>query len=142
LRPAAAKDALAIRALIRRVGINPFRLDWRRFTLAVDRADRMLGCGQIKPHADGSNELASIAVWPEFQGQGLGRMIITSLVERVPPPLYLTCRAELQNFYSRFGFVTLSGEQMTPYFRRLWTFSRTFRYLVPPVGALRIMRRG
>ena len=36
LRPATAADFPAIRALIRRVRINPYGLDWRRFLVAVD----------------------------------------------------------------------------------------------------------
>src|SRR3989304_5329525 len=70
LRPETAADAGAIRSLIFRVGINPRGLDWRRFQVAVDPGGRLVGCGQVKPHADGSRELASIAVPPKGRIDG------------------------------------------------------------------------
>jgi N-acetylglutamate synthase-like GNAT family acetyltransferase len=68
LRRARQPDAPAIRRLIRQVGINPLGLDWRRFLIAVDAGGQLVGCGQVKPHADGSLELASIAVQPAWRG--------------------------------------------------------------------------
>jgi GNAT superfamily N-acetyltransferase len=108
------------------VHINPTGLDWRRFVVAVDGSGRLLGGGQIKPHGDGTRELASIAVWPEYRGQGIARAVIEYLLEHNPPPLYLTCRTPLEALYSKFGFTPLADGQMTPYFRRL---SRAFGVL-------------
>ena len=104
LRPATQADFPAIRRLIHEVGINPMALDWRRFTIAVDANDRLVGCGQVKPHKDGSRELASIAVLPEWRKQGVARAIILHLLETQPRPLYLTCRGRLGPFYEKFGF--------------------------------------
>jgi len=100
----------------------------------------MLGCGQIKPHADGTRELASIAVWPRFQGQGVARAVIEHLLARHQPPLYLTCRAELQPFYQKFRFVTISESQATPYFRRLMRLARLLSRLAQRLGAMAVMR--
>src|SRR5512142_2915329 len=94
IRKATAADARAIRKLIWRVKINPTRLDWRRFVVAVDEHDRLLGCGQVKPHGDGTREMASIAVQPEQQGQGIGRAIVERILAENELPLYLTCRSE------------------------------------------------
>ena len=69
LRLAAQSDFPAIRRLIHEVGINLLALDWRHFILAVDANDHMIGCGQVKHHKDGSLELASIAVQPEWRRQ-------------------------------------------------------------------------
>ena len=79
-------------------------LDWRRFLVAVDEQDRVIGCGQVKPHADGTRELASLAVIPELQRQGIGKSIAEQLLAENPLPLYLTCRASLQTYYEKFGF--------------------------------------
>jgi N-acetylglutamate synthase-like GNAT family acetyltransferase len=124
LRPAAARDARAIRALIYRVGINPMSLDWRRFLIAVDEQGRLLGTGQIKPHGDGTRELASIAVQPEYQKQGIGRAIVERLLAENPLPLYLTCASHNRSYYLPFGFRVLADTEMPPYFRRLWRFAR------------------
>jgi N-acetylglutamate synthase-like GNAT family acetyltransferase len=120
LRRATGRDARAIRALIRQVGINPLGLDWRRFPVAVNDVDEMIGCGQIKPHGDGTRELASIAVRPEYQNQGVGQAVIQQLLAENHLPLYLTCRAELEPYYQKFGFRSLAPEEMPPYFRRIW----------------------
>ena len=141
LRPATANDAAAIRSLIHTVGINPMSLNWQRFVIAMNDGGEMLGCGQIKPHGDGTYELASIAVWPRFQGQGVGHAIIQHLLANAQPPLYLTCRAALRPYYERFGFHALNETQMPPYFRRLWRIVRMASRIIPRMGSMQIMRR-
>jgi N-acetylglutamate synthase-like GNAT family acetyltransferase len=120
IRQAGKDDFPSIRALIRKVHINPTQLDWRRFAVAVDPTGCVIGCGQVKPHSDGSRELASLAVEPEYQGSGIGRAILSHLMENQTPPVYLTCRERLESYYVRFGFHSITQEEMPPYFRRIW----------------------
>ena len=120
IRQATSQDASAITALIRRVRINPNHLDWQRFWLAVDSQDRLLGCGQIKPHNDGTFELASLAVQPEAQGQGIGQALMAHLLANSPRPLYLICRARLLTYYQPFGFREVLPTEVTPSFRATW----------------------
>ncbi len=139
IRKATARDASSIRALIYRVEINPFGLDWRRFLVAVDEEDRVIGSGQIKPHGDGTRELASIAVQPEWQGQGIGREIIERLLAENPLPLYLTCRPRMVSYYERFGFRMLPPEEMPLYFRRIYRAASVFNWLARGAGEMRVM---
>ena len=132
LRPATAQDSVSIRALIRRVRINPAGLDWRRFLVAVDGAGRIIGCGQLKPHGPGIIELASIAVEEADRGHGVARAIIDRLVVEAPRPLYLTCRSSLGPLYAKWGFRELAGPVMPDYFRRL---ARVMSLLMGAVGA-------
>ncbi len=129
LRPATAHDAAEIKRLIRTVRINPLGLDWRRFVLATDDSDAMLGCGQLKPHAGGVLELASIAVQPASRDQGVARAIIEHLVAGAPRPLYLTCRSSLGTFYEKWGFRPIGVTEMPPYFRRLSRLGTAFMRL-------------
>lgn len=140
LRRAQANDARAIRALIRRVGINPTALAWQRFWLICSPSGELLACGQVKPHGDGTHELASIAVQPGEQGRGLGSQMIRHLLDENPPPLYLTCRAGLQSYYARFGFRALSPDEMPPYFRRIKRLFALYRRLVRGSEDLAVMR--
>ncbi len=126
LRPAQAKDSPAIRTLIYQVGINPIGLDWRRFILAVDSQDHMIGCGQVKPHRDGSLELASIAVRQGCRHRGVATAIIRRLLENHPRPLFLTCRMTLGPFYERFGFHEVEFENQPDHFR---SFTRIVHFL-------------
>ncbi len=119
LHEAAKADFPAIRALVRQTGINPLGLDWRRFIVAKSPAGEFIGCGQLKPHSDGSLELASLAVVPAWRGRGVARLIIQALMAKAPRPLYLTCRGALGPFYEKFGFRVLHPDEMPSYFRRL-----------------------
>jgi GNAT superfamily N-acetyltransferase len=92
IRPARELEAGQIRDLIYLVGINPMGLDWKRFVVAVNELDEMIGCGQLKPHGQEILELASIAVYPEHQGKGVARAIIEHLLKDSPRPLYLMCQ--------------------------------------------------
>lgn len=94
-------------------------LDWERFLLASSPDGKLVACGQIKPHSEGTLELASIAVHPDWRGRGLAREIIQRLVADTPRPVYLTCRSDLEAFYVKFGFRSLSSSELTPYFRRI-----------------------
>ena len=119
IRAAQEAEAAQIRDLIHVVGINPLGLNWKRFVVAVNERDEMIGCGQIKPHGQDVLELASIAVYPEHQGKGVARAIIEHLLEDSPRPLYLMCQSSLGTFYEKFGFQAITYEEMLRYFQRI-----------------------
>jgi N-acetylglutamate synthase-like GNAT family acetyltransferase len=119
LRPALEADFKDIKDLIYEVGINPTGLDWRRFIVAETPNGQFVGCGQLKPHADRTLEMASIAVKSDWRGKGIARIIIQNLMDAAPRPLYLTCRSELGPFYEKFGFRGIDGDELPKYFRRI-----------------------
>lgn len=119
LRPAQESESAQIRELIRSSGINPMGLVWKRFILAVNDKDEMIGCGQLKPHGNEILELASIAVVPEYRRQGIASAIIEHLLKVSSRPLYLTCISKMGPFYEKFGFVSLPYDEMPRYFQRL-----------------------
>ncbi len=139
LRRAVAADQAVIQRIVRDANINPRDLSWPRFVVA-EQEGRVVGVGQIKLHGDGSRELASLAVVPERQGQGIASSIVRALVDSEGGVLYLMCRSQLEGFYTRFGFRRIERAAMPPYFRRwhrivnlLLSFSKT---------RLIVMRRG
>jgi N-acetylglutamate synthase-like GNAT family acetyltransferase len=119
IRPAREAEASQIRDLIHLVGINPMGLDWKRFVIAVNDRDEVIGCGQIKPHGHDVLELASIAVYPEHQGKGIGSAIIEHLLKESPRPLYLMCESSNGPLYEKFGFQAIPYEEMPRYFQRI-----------------------
>lgn len=119
IRPARETEAAQIRELIYLVGINPTGLDWKRFVVAVNGRDVMIGCGQLKPHSQEVLELASIAVYPEHQGKGVARAIIEYLLKDSPRPLYLMCQSSLGPLYKKFGFRSIPYDEMPRYFQRI-----------------------
>lgn len=145
LRRATAADQAAITALIRAARLNPFNLDWQRFVVAVDNG-RVVGTGQVKRHSDGARELASIAVAPDRQGQGIGGAIVTTLIALEPPPLYLYCAEYNESYYLRFGFRPLAKAEMPRSLRQIHIFANTWLGLFNAVTGQRrrlvVMGRG
>jgi N-acetylglutamate synthase-like GNAT family acetyltransferase len=94
-------------------------LDWKRFVVAVNDRDEMIGCGQLKPHGKDILELASLAVYPEYRGKGVARALIEYLLKDTPRPLYLMCESSLGPLYEKFGFRGISCEEMPRYFQRI-----------------------
>jgi len=121
LRPARESESTVIKDLIHLTGINPMGLDWKRFIVAVNAQDQVIGIGQLKPHGADAEilELASIAVFPEYQGQGVARAIIEQLLKDGPRPLYLMCESSLGLLYEKFGFRAISYDEMPRYFQRM-----------------------
>lgn len=119
IRAALESESAQIKELIHLVGINPTGLDWKRFIVAVNDKDEVIGCGQIKPHGGDIQELASIAVPPEYRGQGIARDIIEELLRKTSRPLYLMCIEHNGAMYEKFGFKPVAYEQMPRYFQRM-----------------------
>ena len=94
-------------------------MDWKRFIVAVDAGDQVIATGQIKPHGKDILELASIAVVPDYRGQGLARALIEHLLKESPRPLYLTCTSSLESLYQKFGFYSIEYDEMPRYFQRI-----------------------
>jgi amino-acid N-acetyltransferase len=141
IRPATRTEMRAIRALIHSVNINPMNLDWRHFLVAVSNDNRLLGCGQIKQHFDDSLELASIAVDEIARGRGIARAVIETLLQRDGRrPLYLMCRARLENLYEKFGFHAITVENMPSYFQRISKIESLFNSKSPRKDRLLVMR--
>jgi N-acetylglutamate synthase-like GNAT family acetyltransferase len=141
IRVATQEDFLPIRKLIHAVRINPMGLDWRHFLVAVSPENMLLGCGQIKPHFDGTLELASIAVQEHVRGLGVARAIIEEILLRERRrPLYLMCRARLESLYAKFGFRAIGLKDMPPYFRRISRAERLFNSEAEPADRLSIMQ--
>jgi len=119
IRPATEADQPVIRRFVRQARINPMNLHWPNFVVAEEDG-ATVGIGQVKPHNDGSRELASMVVIPERRGHGVGGAIIERLIADHPGQvLHLTCRVHMRGYYERFGFRALDKKDYSPYFRRL-----------------------
>jgi N-acetylglutamate synthase-like GNAT family acetyltransferase len=140
IRPAVAADQFAIKMIVRAARIIPTGLDWPRF-LVAEESSGLIGVGQVKPHRDGSRELASIAVVPEWQGQGVGAAIVRGLLARENGVLHLMCRSINAPFYERFGFRRIDRHEMPPYFRRMARLASVFQFLARGDDRLAVMRR-
>jgi len=141
LRPATAEDIPRIRSLVLAAHINPTGLDWSRFIVAITPEDKIIGCGQIKPHRDGSHELASIVVQPTWRGRGVARGIIEHLLASEEGKLYLMCRSVLGPLYEKFSFRALEHDEMPKYFQRVSRLNSVIEILRKEGETLLVMAR-
>ena len=130
LRAAGAEDQQTIRRLIHAARLNPVHLEWRNFIVAEEVAvqgdsGQIVGVGQIKPHPDGSRELASIAVLPAFQRLGLAALIIHTLLAHETGAVYLYCGDTMPAYYARFGFTEVDAPSLPISIRRWYRMGRT-----------------
>jgi N-acetylglutamate synthase-like GNAT family acetyltransferase len=139
LRPATVADQKPIKDLVHLVGINPTGLNWQRFIIAED-AGQFVGCVQLKPHNDGVRELASLAVQPSHQAQGVGSQLIRALLEREGGEIYLGCRSPLATYYAKFGFNLVEEKDLPSSFKLPYRFGR-FLQKISKFPGLSIMRR-
>jgi amino-acid N-acetyltransferase len=140
LRPATADDQTPINAFIRTMPLNPWGLKWQNFIVAEDKDGEFIGCGQIKHHRSGVDELASIAVVPEWRGRGVAGAIITHLQDRHQTPLWLVCHSRLISFYEQFGFSEQTEVSKLPSpFKLFKRITRLMLFLSRKPGHLAVM---
>ena len=103
IRRAFRSDQAAITALVHSENLARDDLDWRRFVVALAHG-RVIGAVQMRRHADGSQELASLVVAPQFRGRGLAAQLITTLLAQHASPVQMITGARFARRYARFGF--------------------------------------
>ena len=132
----------AIEALVKKVDINPYNLDWRHFITAWSRDKQFIGCGQIKIHRDGTPELASIAVESAYRGQGVARAIIERLLKDYSGRrLYVFCPQSLQEMYKKFGFALCPKKEVPAYLRTAGFSFRLLHLFFPKTDKMIVMVR-
>jgi amino-acid N-acetyltransferase len=93
--------------MVLREGLDPTTLKWPNFLVAEMEVEPgapvIVGVGQIKPYPN-APELGSLAVLPEYRGQGIAADLIAALEARAPRPLYLLCQNRMEAYYGRFGY--------------------------------------
>ena len=120
IRKAKKEDRWKIRCLVWRACLNPTDLDWGRFVVGVDTSEKVVACGQIKIHRDGSKELASLVVAPKYRNRGLAHRIIKNLISDSDDNIYLICKVSLAGFYRKFGFMVVKKKDLPSYFKRIF----------------------
>ena len=93
------------------------RSQWMHFYVVCDN-DLVVGCGAIAPHegAIDESEFFTIFVLPEYQGKGVGKLIIHALeqdefflrAKRIIIASSITAR----DFYFRFGYTYAPGGEI------------------------------
>lgn len=130
LRRARADDIWTIRKLVLSAKLDPTQVRWSQFW-AIECEGRIVACGQLRSFS-GAQELGSLVVDPTWRGQGLGSYLVNHLIQEATQPLYLECLgSRLATFYSRFGFVPISWQELPPPLKRKFGVSQLATQLIP-----------
>jgi amino-acid N-acetyltransferase len=111
IRPASAQDIKSIRMLVWSAKLDPTQLRWQQFWVIECNGD-LVACGQLRNFA-GAQELGSLVVAKDWRDRGLGSYLAKHLIAQATEPLYLECLGKrLASFYTRFGFVEVSVQEL------------------------------
>ena len=126
IRSAEKADRWLIIRRVLREGLDPTKLDWRRFVVAETEAGEILGIAQMKDLGDSVQEFGSLIVEAAARGQGIGAALIRHLVSASTAPVYLLCGERNVDYYLRFGFRELLESEMPAPLRRKWRAGNFF----------------
>lgn len=115
VRPARISDMRAVEPLISRFANDNVMLpksfdqlarSFREFVVATDEAGMVIGCGALRVYNEELAEVCSLAVAEEYQGMGIGGMLVERLMENarelsVEQVFALTLRPA---FFGHLGF--------------------------------------
>jgi amino-acid N-acetyltransferase len=125
IRPATVQDIAAIVTMVNRFAAQNIMLprteasvqqtlaDW---LVAVDENETVAGCGSLVPLTDMLVEIRSLAIHEDYQGQGIGGMLVLALVEIAREQEYeQICALTLRSgFFERLGFEVVDRWSISP----------------------------
>ena len=123
IRPARPEDQETIVSYIRQAKINPRNLHWENFLVAEENG-RLIGMRQVKVHAQGTREVGSGFVLPEYRRQGISARLMNEILSREQDTLYLMCRDKRAPYYEQFGFRQVAVDQLPEDFHKEYQIGR------------------
>lgn len=102
VRPATAADAAAVVDLERASGVE-VAFDPAEFHVA-EQDGRVVGCARLRLLADGTTELASVAVEAHLRGLGVGARLVQDVLATAVGPIHALALAP--GFFRKLGFRT------------------------------------
>jgi amino-acid N-acetyltransferase len=103
VRSAVALDQVAITQLVHSERLNPHGLAWEHFLVAIV-GGALVGAVQMRQHADGGRELASLVVSPAHRGRGIAARLISALLAQHPGRVHVITSRTNAFHYTRWGF--------------------------------------
>lgn len=111
VRGAQPTDTAQIQALLEAEDLDRDAFVLKDFVVAADTAGRFAGCARLK-HYDDCVELSSLAVSPGHRGQGVGSILVETLLRRSRVAvIHLVCEPKETTFFRRFGFIPIPRDQ-------------------------------
>jgi amino-acid N-acetyltransferase len=137
IRSAAPEDQAIIVSLIRLAKLNPRNLHWQNFLIAEENG-QITGIRQVKVHPQGTREVASVFVLPEYRRQGISARLMEELLARETGPLYTMVNEKRAPYYEKFGFRRVEVNELPGDFAREYRIGRIVTALMPLFGRERV----
>jgi predicted GNAT family N-acyltransferase len=107
-----AERELRNEVLLRPIGVPDYGWEMRdaeSHHIVAVQDESVVGCVVLWPASQGRAQLMQMAVAPDLQGQGVGRLLVAAVLQKATE-LELDCvfchaRAEVIPFYAKLGFV-------------------------------------
>jgi N-acetylglutamate synthase-like GNAT family acetyltransferase len=129
IRPARQEDQPTIVSFIRQAKINPRNLHWQNFLVAEENGN-IVGIRQVKVYHQGTREVASGFVLPEYRRQGISAQLMNELLARETGPLYTMVNEKRAPYYEPFGFRRVDVDRLPSDFRKEYRIGRIITTLV------------
>lgn len=129
IRPARQEDQQTIVSLIHQAKLNPRNLHWEHFLVAEENG-KILGVRQVKVHAQGTREVASGFVLPDYRNQGISALLMNELLAREHGPLYSMIDQKWSKYYEQFGFQHVNTKQLPADFHKEYRIARIITSLI------------
>jgi N-acetylglutamate synthase-like GNAT family acetyltransferase len=123
IRPARQEDQETIVSFINQAKLNPRNLHWQRF-LVAEQDGKIVGIRQVKVSEQGTREVASGFVLPEYRRQGISAQLMKVLLAREMGPLYTMVNERRAPYYEQFGFRRVEVSQLPSDFRKEYRLGR------------------
>ena len=123
IRHAVEADQPTIVSFVRQAKINPRNLHWQNF-LVAEEENKIVGVRQVKVHAQGTCEVASGFVLPEYRRQGISALLMNELLARETGPLYTMVNEKRALYYEQFGFRRVEASQLPSDFLKEYRIGR------------------
>ena len=123
IRPARQEDQQTIVSFIEQAKLNPRNLHWQNFLIAEENG-QAIGIRQVKVHEQGTREVASGFVLPEYRRQGISAQLMKEILSREKGTIYLMCRDRRTPYYEQFGFRQVESNQLPSDFRKEFRIGR------------------
>jgi amino-acid N-acetyltransferase len=123
IRSARQEEQETIVSLVHQARINPRNLHWQNF-LVAEASGKLVGIRQVKVHAQGTREVGSGYVLPEYRHQGISARLMNEILNRERGALYLMCRDQWTRYYEQFGFRQVTVDQLPADFRQEYRIGR------------------
>ena len=123
IRPARQEDQQTIVSFVHQAKINPRNLNWQNF-LVAEEGNKIVGIRQIKTYKQGTREVASGFVLPEYRRQGISAQLMNELLARETGPLYTMVNEKRAPYYEQFGFRRVDVNQLPSDFLKEYRIGR------------------